>query len=62
MEGFFAWIESWPLSQEIATSVWLFPAVESLEGCGANRPHRLHDRLQYTRESDAGWKVEGLYP
>lgn len=29
MEGFFAWIESWPLSQEIATSVWLFPAVES---------------------------------
>lgn len=29
MEGFFAWIESWPLSQEIGTSVWLFPAVES---------------------------------
>jgi pyridoxamine 5'-phosphate oxidase len=27
-----------------------------------SRPHRLHDRLQYTRQADGGWKVDGLYP
>lgn len=27
-----------------------------------SRPHRLHDRLQYTREPGGGWKVEGLFP
>jgi pyridoxamine 5'-phosphate oxidase len=26
-----------------------------------SREHRLHDRLQYTREGD-GWRVERLFP
>jgi len=30
MEAFFKWIESWPAAQAIATSIWMFPAVESL--------------------------------
>jgi pyridoxamine 5'-phosphate oxidase len=26
------------------------------------QPYRLHDRLQYTRESDGAWKMQGLFP
>jgi pyridoxamine 5'-phosphate oxidase len=27
-----------------------------------SRPHRLHERLMYIRESDATWTQKGLYP
>ena len=30
MEALFRWVQSWPVSQAIATSPWMFPAIECL--------------------------------